>query len=652
MSEAMNRDVGVSVVAELETGVVSLLSLADQVRARLARICFWDWMRRGQVAVPLLGIAAILFLRVFGHWNSGEIWAALGLLATWVLGGVLWSLCRRPDRFQALMVWDERSGAKDVFASALFFAQQEEALNEGEKGHLKQAFSELSQAREQQRLEQCLPLPAIKPLFVMIVVLLLFALVPLLRPGITAGDAKLSAGMIDEAHRQGLQLADKVAAMKVMEDLSEKEKEAVKKLQEMVNAASEDLKKSEGKSARDVLETLEQRARVAEKLAKKLGSSTGAWASAEMLKEMSQHADFADLAAALKDKNAQLSSAQSDRLEGLLENHEIKAEVEQRMATALSRTMDAANDEDKSKPVGEHVGNAAIKMESKQSKPAARDFGRLADHFRKMAQREAAQKKMQELANQLREAGSKISGSKLQQMKKLTANKGGAKMPKGMKPLQAGKSGASMAHNPIKQQNVSQSQLPIPGIQNQPLGAGQMQKGGASPVPGSKNAQQGKAQGQGKSMAMGQGKGKGKKSGAPGLMAPVPGQGQGMKAPGAGLGNQQGNGTSSGGAPVASAGGQEVGNGTTGLGSNKTASQKAVRDSTVAAQINADGESSMRSVQGETQQEMAQRERQQAVVDFIKVEEQALDERALPLSRRDHVRKYFTALRKRFEEEK
>lgn len=651
MSETVNSDAGESEAAELEISSVSLLSLADQVRARLTRICFLGWMRRGQVAVSLLGIAVILLLRLLGHWNSGEIWIALGLLAGWIFAGVLWSLFRRPDRLRALMVWDERSGSKDVFASALFFEQQAETLTEGEKSHLQHAFSGLRQA--QGKLEKCLPLPSIKSLLGMMAFLLLFALLPLLRPGIAAGDAKLSDEMVDEAHQQGLQLADKVAAMKAMKGLSEKEKEELNKLQEMVDAASEDLKKSDGKSAREVLQALEERAREAEKLAKKLGSSTDAWASAEMLKEMSQHADLADLAAALKDKNAQLSSAESDRLEAMLERPEIKNEVQQRMLTALSRTMAAANDEDKSKPVGEHVGNASIKMENKQAKPAARDFGRLADHFRKMAQRQAAQKKMQELANQLREAGSKISGSKLEQMKKLTANKGGAKMPKGMKPLQtgkSGKSGASMANSPIKQQNVSQSQLPIPGIQNQPLGAGQMQKGGASPVPGSKNAQQGQGKGKGKAMAMGQGKGK--KSGAPGLMAPVPGQGKGMKAPGAGLGSQQGNGASSGGAPVASAGGQEVGNGTTGLGSNKTASQKAVRDSTVAAQINADGESSMRSVQGKTQQETAQRERQQAAVDFIKVEEQALDERALPLSRRDHVLKYFTALRKRFEEEK
>lgn len=636
----------------MSSSEVSLAPLAERVQRRLMRIRFREWMSRGQILVPLVGIVAIVALRVLRQWRSGEIWVAIALLLAWMGLGLLWIMLRRPGRLESLMVWDERSGAKDMFSSAWFFEQKSQDLSEGEKRHLQRA--KLNVCQVQDDVEEGLPLPSVTRLGWMVVFLLTFALVPLLRPGIAAGDAELSDDMLDEARRQALELADKTAAMKTMEGLSAEEKEEAKKLQEMVKEVSEELNKSDGKSAREVLSALEERARAAEKLAKKLGSATDAWASEGMLKEMSQHADLADLSSALKDKNAAMSSAESDRLEAMLEDPDIKTEAQQRMTTALTRTMGAANEEDKSKPVGEHVGNASLKMESKQPKPAARDFGRLADHFRKVARREAAQKKMQELADQLRKAGSKISGSKLEQMKKLASNKNSAKMPKGMKPLQTGKgakAGPSMANSPINQQNVSQSQLPIPGIQNQPLGAGQTQKGGASPVPGSKNAQQGKGQGQGKGKAMAMGQGKGKKSGAPGLMAPVPGQGQGMKAPGAGLGGQQGNGAS-GGASVASAGGQEVGSGTTGLGTDKTDVRKAVRDSTVSAQINADGESSRRSVQGKARQEAAQRERQQAAVDFIKVEEEALDERALPLSRRDHVLKYFTALRKRFEEEK
>ncbi len=650
MSGSSASDAGKPEREDVNTEELSLSVLARLVQARLAGIRFREWLKQGQIIVPVIAIVGIVALRVWGHWNSGEIWVALTLLFVWLALGALWTRLHLPNSLTALMVWDERSGSKDMFASAFSFEQKEELISEGEKRHLLNVRNKLPDARGQ--VEGTLPLPSIRTAVLMMALLLFFALLPVLRPGIAAGDARLSDEMLNEAQHQGDLLANKDEAFKSMEGLTEEEKAAAKKLQEMVKGVSEELNKSEGKSAREVLSALEQRARAAEKLAKKLAAGTDDWASEEMLKEMSQHADLADLASALKDKNAQLGSAESDRLESMLDDPEIKEEVQQRMNTALARTMKAANKEDKSKPVGEHVGNASIKMESKQPKPAARDFGRLADHFRKLARREAAQKKMQELANQLREAGSKISGSKLQQMKKLASNQAGAKMPKGMKPLQAGKAGkpgASMANNPINQQNTSQSQLPIPGIQNQPSGAGQMKPGGAAPVPGSKNPQQGPGKGPGKAMAMGQGQGK--KSGAPGLMAPVPGQGQGMKAPGAGLGAGQGNGSSAGSA-VAAAGGQNVGNGTTGLAANKTAAQKAARDSKVAAQINADGESTTRSVQGKARQETAQRERQQAAVDFIKVEEQALDEQSLPLSRRDHVLKYFTALRERFKEEK
>ena len=64
-----------------------------------------------------------------------------------------------------------------------------------------------------------------------------------------------------------------------------------------------------------------------------------------------------------------------------------------------------------------------------------------------------------------------------------------------------------------------------------------------------------------------------------------------------------------------------------------------------------DGDSAVRAVEGGERSEMAERERQEQVVEFIKVEEEALDEQTLPLSRKDHVLRYFTALRDRFEEQ-
>ena len=59
----------------------------------------------------------------------------------------------------------------------------------------------------------------------------------------------------------------------------------------------------------------------------------------------------------------------------------------------------------------------------------------------------------------------------------------------------------------------------------------------------------------------------------------------------------------------------------------------------------------MKSIEGEARAEEAERSRQEVIADFIAVEEQALDDQALPLSRRQHVLRYFSAIRRQFEKE-
>ncbi len=124
---------------------------------------------------------------------------------------------------------------------------------------MNRARTELGQAQD--HLKENLPLPSISRLALMVLVLLVFGLLPWLRPGIAAGDALLSDDMVKEAQNQGADLVNKIDVIKSMKGLSEEEKEEVKKLQEMVKAASEELSKSDGKSAREVLEALEERAR-------------------------------------------------------------------------------------------------------------------------------------------------------------------------------------------------------------------------------------------------------------------------------------------------------------------------------------------------------------------------------------------------------
>ena len=398
---------------------------------------------------------------------------------------------------------------------------------------------------------------------------------------------------------------------------------------------------------------MEERARAAEKMAEKLGVATDAWASEEMLREMSQHADTADLAATIRDKNAEKAAIESDALAEILAADALKLETRDRITVALERTMEKATDEDHTKPVGERVGNASRKMGDKQPKTAAREFEELAKHFRHVKQREETQEKMKKLAEQLRDAGSSISGSKLQKMDKLAEGPKGApgqtgpQAPQGLQPLsqnplQNMPAGMTPGQTGMPLTGAGQQQsLPIPGMQS-PLGQGMQagQMGQAMPVPGA--GQKGKGQAMG--LAAGQ---QGKQGASQGMIlsAPIPGMAPGAMAPGANLGAGAGS------AASGMNGGLEAGTGTAGLGNQATDAIKATQDAKVAAQINQDGDTTVRAVQGQARAEQAARERQEAIVDFIQVQEEALDEQALPLSRREHVLRYFTALRERFEKD-
>jgi hypothetical protein len=289
-------------------------------------------------------------------------------------------------------------------------------------------------------------------------------------------------------------------------------------------------------------------------------------------------------------------------------------------------------------------------MAEDQPKPAARDFGRLADHFRRVQQREQAQEKLKELAAKLRESGSKVSGAKMEPMKQLAEAQKNAAPPAQMQPLgtpqqntpgspQPGQTGAPM-------QAQGAQPLQAPGLQN-PQGAGQNQpgqQGAAAPVPGA--PQPGGKKGDQQGLAAGQPGGKqGGQKGKPAMLsAPIPGMTPGQGPSGSSLGGSPQSATS-----LSAAGGQEAGNATAELGNDPSAAIKAGDQSTVTAQINEDGESTMRAVDGQARAEKAQVERRAAAVDFIQVEEDALDEKALPMSRRGHVLKYFTELRERFE---
>ena len=627
-------------------GIIRLA--AATARRRLARVAWCNWVKSSHLWISFGGIALIAGLRWFGGWQS-VVWTAalaVGILALWLSAGWLWSLARRPSDLGALSILDERGDWKDTFSSALAF-EKKLMLEEGERLHVQRAHAAAEGAVED--IDATLPTPSLAAAWVLPLLMLAFALSPLMVQQGEAGDRDLTDAMREAAAEEAAKLAEATDAMDDISKMDGVDKEEIDRLKEAIDGVAGELQDAEGMSAREVLEALEERARAAERLADKLGAADNVWASEEMLREMGQHADTADLATSIRDKNAEASADEAEELEEMLDREDLSREISQRVTEALERTMQKATEEDTAKPVGEHVGNASRKMGEDQPKPAARDFGRLADHFRRVQQREKAQEELKELAAKLRESGSKVSGAKMEPMKQLAEAQKNAAPPAQMQPLgtpqqntpgglQPGQTGA-----PMHAQGAQP--LQAPGMQNQ-QGAGQKQpgqQGTAAPVPGA--PQPGGKKGNQQGLAAGQPGGKqgGQKGKAAMLSAPIPGM-----APGQGP-----SGSSLGGAPQASslsaAGGQEAGNATAELGNAPSTAIKAGDQSTVTAQINEDGESTMRAVEGQARAEKAQVERRAAAVDFIQVEEDALDEKALPMSRRGHVLKYFTELRERFE---
>lgn len=133
------------------------------------------------------------------------------------------------------------------------------------------------------------------------------------------------------------------------------------------------------------------------------------------------------------------------------------------------------------------------------------------------------------------------------------------------------------------------------------------------------------------------------------LFAPIPGQKPGEKPDSFMLGPP---GDNPGDGPpmmMTMPGGKEPGVGKAELNADATAQQKAGNQSVVAAQQNNDGSSSVRAVEGGARKENASLSATQIATEAIAAEEEALDEAALPPSRREQVRRYFTELRKRFE---
>jgi hypothetical protein len=637
------------------------LSAAATVRRRLARVRFATGLRRSHLGIALLIVAAVLSVRLFAEWREHEWVLAAGIFLLWLAGLFLIGSIRLPGTGAALLLLDRRGGWKDCFSSAWEFLNRPEP-SEAEKLHLSRAAAQLAKARAE--VPGVLPLPKTAAAWIAPVLALLFSLTPWWRTVPDALDLELTEEMREAAALQAGELEREAARLGEMKSLTEAEQKELEALRSQVNGAAEALADPEGLTAGEMLESLEERARAAERLAEKLGLVSNEWASPEMLAEMGRHSDTSDLALLIADKAAEGAATEALALKDLLAGETLTSQIQERLTRALESINGAAVEADKTRPVGERFGNASRKLLDAQAKTAAREFEELAKYFRELGAREEAKEKLEDLAANLREAGGEISGSELKKMEETAqAGTAGQPAPEGLQSIDSGAPGTAPGNQPGQEMPGGQPEtktIPAPGIAQ----AGP-QDGEKAPVPGA-------APGEGES-GDGKGKGKGEQSfsapvpgekapegqsgsglgmsdqakdgqGQDGMLsAPIPGMTPGQTAPGAGL--AVGNGASN----QSGQGGDQAGTGTAPMEDAKSDLLKAKSDSEVVATAGKEGDSTVRSVEGEARAEQATRTRQEVMADFIAVEEQALDDQSLPLSRRQQVLRYFSALRTQFE---
>jgi len=609
--------------------------VARKVQGRVMMRRWLSWLEH-----TVWPVSIVLGLMLLGAIRGGmSIVAALWITwALWMLGGLVFSWLLRPGAFSALALWDSAAGRREAFASAWWFEDRNEA-SEAARRHVE--AQKVALARAMGRLKQDLPLRPARALMVPLVLVMLGSL-------ISAGRTPkedvliLDEAMAAKAAEAAKDLAKLDVEKKKLKGLNADEQKQIEDLKAKLDQTAAELADAAGKDAKQVLAELERRARDAEKLAEDLAKGKDDWASDKLVEELRQHADTADLGDAVAAKNSPAAAKAAEKLGQELKSPQLPAETKQRLGSTLKEVEEKAEAADRKRMVGQHVLGAGDQMQQGDAKAAGAEFEKLAEKMRDMALREEAQKQLQQLAEQLRQAGSSITGE----------NQTGAMQ-------QLGQNGQQGQGDPSQQNapQVGQQQGGQPQQQMlSPPGIGQQQQNQMQQPP-----QGGQGQGQQQQqqqMMMGQPgqqqgqPGQGQQPGQPMLIAPVPGQ-----APPDSSKDKpiivQGDGPDDPKQPgfmtQAPSSGQQPGAGKADLNNAPTTKQETANSDVVQAQQNAEGQATMRSVEGGARKEDPTRSATPTTLEAIQAEEAALDEAALPPARREQVRRYFNELRKRFE---
>ncbi|MCE9518680.1 MAG: hypothetical protein K8R87_03820 [Verrucomicrobia bacterium] len=609
-----------------DSPVAAAHTFAEVSRHVLRRLWLRHALQRVVRTLPYAAAALVLLivLRVTGATGCG-IGLALVLASAWIAGCFAFAWWRRPGAYASLAFWDQQAGRRDAFANAWWFEKQQ-ARDTAQDFHLRTQREILPEALHSLRRD--IDLPNLRWLASVPLLLIALVLIPS-GSGLHLPDAMLTKEGRRLAEHEGQKLAEKKLDVEKMKALSEDEKKELEKLQQKIAETAKSLGQEKAETAREVLSELEKHARDAEKLAEKLGAGSDAWASDQMVAEMREHADTAELGDAVANKSTENTAKEAERLAGRLRDEKLASETRERLTETLHGIGKLAQPEDKERTVGQHVIAADQNLAQALPKDAGVEFQKLADKMKTLAARDKAREKLEKLAQQLRESGSSIAGEGAQGMQQLAGNQG---------QNQEGQQSQSGQGQMQKMANAPQMQpMQAPGMSN----ATQGQNGGQSmqtlqPADGDSKNDKGLALAPPGTKPGDKSDGKNDK---PMLFAPVPGLPPDQQPNAAIL------------MPGSSASSALPGTGSAKMGNDPTKAAKAEQQGVVNAQRNAEGESSVRSIEGGVHDEQAKRSAQATALDAIKAEENALDDAALPVARREQVRRYFTELRKRFEKE-
>lgn len=606
----------------------SLRSAARRVQVRLTLQGWFGVMRRTAVPVFVCAFAALVLYRISGLWSCG-IAAGIGAVALWLAGTGLWAFLRRASPVEAMAVWDRRAETGEMFVSGYCFERRRsggqrraegDRSADGEALHLSRTYEKLEE--EIEHLPRHFSLRPSVAALILPALLVAFSATGLLAPAVSPDDLPVEEPARRRAEEVSRDLEEEAEQLEENEALEDEEKREIERLKKALAETARDLEDVSEDTPREVLKKLERRAREAEELARSLGAEGATDLSSALLSELGRHADTADLASALRAKDLAEIAKQAEQLAQKLRREKLPVRQRQRMKRALKQSMQKATGADKRTLSGRHLAGAASQMSRGNRRGAASQLSRMSRGFRRLQQRRSARQRVQRLARRLRGAGQRIFGRNPGGMRRL-ANRSGSR------PGSAGSAGNILRRlspqmpsgSPSGGGSRSPTWRPGPrsGRPNRP-------GSGSAPVPGTA------------------GPGGGNRAGGQG---PVPGPGGGQQ-PGSGP-----PGASPGGAPVpgmgAGQGGLEAGTGSAPYAKKKTQPHGARRTGVVGPAPGGAGPSAVRARAGSPHGEEAARETRRIVLEKIRSQEAAIAEEPIPLTRREQVLRYFSALRKELE---